>query len=89
MARRAVPARVQRAEWSLRNIVASWKRWTARQLGIGWKRDFFEHRLRQEESRREKADYILQNPVRKNLATRPEDWPFVYFADGRRPQFEW
>jgi hypothetical protein len=74
---------------TLQNVVTSWKRWTARELGIVWQRDFFEHRLRREESRREKADYILANPVRKNLAARPEDWPFVYFADGQHPQFEW
>ena len=87
MAPRAVTARTGRAEWTLRNIVTSWKRWTARQLGIRWQRDFFEHRLRREESRREKADYILHNPVRKKLVARPEDWPFVYFADGQRPDF--
>ena len=84
----AVPAR-KAGGTNLQQIVTSWKRWTARQLGIGWQRDFFEHRLRHEESRREKADYILQNPVRKKLAARPQDWPFVYFADGQRPQFEW
>jgi len=31
-----------------------------------------EHRLRHDESRREKADYILQNTVRKKLVARPE-----------------
>lgn len=69
-------------------IVRKWKEWTAKDLGIRWQRDFFEHRLRQEESRREKADYILQNPVRKHLVNRSEDWPFVYFADGTRPRFD-
>ena len=68
-------------------IVRKWKEWTAKTVGINWQRDFFEHRLRREESRREKADYILQNPVRKKLAARAEDWRFVYFADGQRPQF--
>jgi putative transposase len=68
-------------------IVSKWKEWTAKTIGINWQRDFFEHRLRREESRREKADYILQNPVRKKLVTRAEDWPFVYFANGQRPQF--
>jgi len=82
----AVPA-CKAGGTNLQQIVTSWKRWTARQLGIRWQRDFFEHRLRHEESRREKADYILQNPVRKMLAACPEDWPFVYFADGQRPQF--
>jgi REP element-mobilizing transposase RayT len=68
-------------------IVRKWKEWTAKQLGIDWQRDFFEHRLRREESRRQKADYILQNPVRKGLVSRPEDWPYVYFANGQQPHF--
>ncbi len=69
-------------------IVSQWKEWTAKEIGLGWQRDFFEHRLRHDESRRQKANYILENPVRKKLIARPEDWPFVYFADGERPQFE-
>ena len=73
---------------TLKLIISKWKEWTAKELGIVWQRDFFEHRLRHDESRREKADYILQNPVRKKLVARPEDWPFVYFGDGERPQFE-
>src|SRR5438477_7255935 len=48
---------------SLKLVVSKWKEWTAKVLGIVWQRDFFEHRLRHDESRREKADYILQNPV--------------------------
>ena len=68
-------------------IVRKWKEWTAKTLGLHWQRDFFEHRLRRDESRREKADYILQNPVRKKLVARPEEWPFVYFADGARPRW--
>jgi putative transposase len=64
-----------------RQVVSTWKEWTAKEFGIVWQRDFFEHRLREEESRREKADYILQNPVRKRLVARPEEWPYVYFAD--------
>jgi len=59
-----------------------------KELGIVWQRDFFEHRLRHDESRLEKADYILHNPVRKKLVAHPKDWPFVYFGDGERPQFD-
>jgi REP element-mobilizing transposase RayT len=66
-------------------VVRKWKEWTAKTIGIKWQRDFFEHRLRREESRREKADYILQNPVRQKLVALPEDWPFIYFADGQIP----
>ena len=72
---------------TIEGVVSDWKRWTSRQLGIEWQRDFFEHRLRHEESRRQKVDYILANPVRKELVARPEDWPFVYFGDGQKPKF--
>jgi REP element-mobilizing transposase RayT len=48
-------------------VISKWKEWTAQELGIVWQGDFFEHRLRHDESRREKANYILENPVRKNL----------------------
>jgi len=70
-------------------VIRKWKEWTAKELGIIWQRDFFEHRLRNDESRSEKAEYILQNPVRKQLVKLTEDWPFVYFAEGHRPTFEW
>jgi REP element-mobilizing transposase RayT len=72
---------------TLRLVVSKWKEWTAKKIGIAWQSDFFEHRLRRDESRRQKADYILENPVRKNLVKRTEDWPFIYFADGVRPDF--
>jgi putative transposase len=69
----------------LQLVVSKWKEWTAKQSSLVWQRDFFEHRLRHDESRREKAEYILQNPVRKKLVQRPEEWPFVYFGGGTRP----
>jgi putative transposase len=69
---------------TVKQIVGKWKEWTAKTLGIIWQRDFFEHRLRRDENRQEKGDYILQNPVRKKLVSCIEDWPFVYFADGRQ-----
>jgi putative transposase len=72
----------------VKRIITKWKEWTAKELGLKWQRDFFEHRLRNEESRREKATYILENPVRKNLVTRPEDWPYIYFGSGECPKFE-
>lgn len=64
----------------LRHAITQWKRWTARQGGFLWQRDFFDHRLRSEESEHEKADYILQNPVRAKLCADPEDWPHRWIA---------
>jgi putative transposase len=62
-------------------IVSKWKEWTAKTLKIEWQRDFFEHRLRNEENFRGKADYILENPVRAGLVKRADDWPYVFIAD--------
>ena len=62
-------------------IISKWKEWTAKTLRIDWQRDFFEHRLRTEQSFREKADYILANPVRAGLVDKIEDWPYVFIAD--------
>ncbi|MGA2281605.1 MAG: transposase [Verrucomicrobiota bacterium] len=71
------------SENTIQEIVSKWKRWTARQLKIEWQRDFFEHRLRSDESWREKADYILANPTRKDLAKDLKDWPYLLFPKPR------
>ena len=61
----------------IKELIASWKRYTSTRAKIQWQRDFFDHRLRGEESWSEKAEYILQNPVRANLVRNADDWPFV------------
>jgi REP element-mobilizing transposase RayT len=48
---------------SLSKLVRDFKRIAARKVGIEWQRNFFDHRLRHDESETEKYDYILQNPV--------------------------
>ena len=65
----------------IQTVVSKWKEWTAKSLGILWQRDFFEHRLRKEESFREKADYVLENPVRAGLVERWEDWPYIFIGE--------
>ena len=67
------------AKW-VQTVLSKWKEWTAKSLKIDWQRDFFEHRLRKEESFREKADYILANSVRAGLVERAEDWLYVFIA---------
>jgi len=66
-------------------VVRSWKHWTTRHLGVAWQRDFFEHRLRREESLREKADYVLNNPVRAGLVSRWQDWPHLWMPADDKP----
>jgi len=41
-----------------------------------WQRDFWDTRLRRSESYHDKWIYVQENPVRKGLATKPEDWPY-------------
>jgi len=59
-------------------VVSEWKKYIARTVGIQWQRDFFDHRLRHDESLREKTDYIEQNPVRAGLVKGRTDWPYVW-----------
>ena len=68
---------------SMKGSLRDWKRWTARQLGISWQRDWFDHRLRAEESWRAKAEYLVNNPVRAGLVEEAEDWPYYFFVERR------
>ena len=62
----------------LNDSVTSWKRYTARNLKINYQRDFFDHRLRREESIINKTQYILNNPVRAALVDSYEEWPYYW-----------
>ena len=62
----------------MKELIADWKRWTARQLEIEWEKGFFDHRLRDESNAIAKRTYILNNPVRANLIEKPTDWPYLY-----------
>jgi putative transposase len=65
-------------EGDMRKLVSSWKEITAKRVGIRWQRDFFDHRLRSNESYEEKANYIRMNPVRGGLVLDPKMWPFIW-----------
>ncbi len=69
------------SEKRIRTVMSKWKEWTAKSLRVCWQRDFFEHRLRHDESFSDEADYILDNPVRAGLVKNCEDWPYVFIAD--------
>ena len=49
-------------------------------LGCGpvWQEESFDHVLRSNESLQEKLEYIRQNPVRRKLAQKPEDYPWLW-----------
>jgi len=60
----------------MKRVIRNWKRYLSNHAGIDWERDFFDHRLRGDEGFTEKANYILNNPVRAGLVARFEDWPY-------------
>ena len=62
----------------MRRALANWKEMIAKKTDVRWQRDFFDHRLRADESYDEKAHYIRMNPVRAKLVPDPAAWPYVW-----------
>ena len=63
---------------ALRKVISTWKEIAAKKTGIRWQRDFFDHRLRDNEGYAEKAHYIRMNPVRAGLISDRAAWPYVW-----------
>jgi putative transposase len=72
-------------EPGMKTTVTNWKRFVAARHDIVWQRDFFDHRLRNNDELQEKTSYILQNPVRGRLCERIEDWIWIYRPNDRPP----
>jgi putative transposase len=68
-------------ETRLSDVIRDFKRITAKRTGIQWQRDYFDHRIRRDESLAEKADYILNSPVRAGLVKAVQQWPYVIRGD--------
>jgi hypothetical protein len=60
------------------NLIRAWKRHTSRHCGIAWQRDYFDHRIRNEEDHQSTWFYIRENPVRASLVASYEEWPHVW-----------
>ena len=58
--------------------IRDFKKWIASQCGVRWQTDFFDHRLRADESFIDKANYILANPVRASLTKDWQTWPHLW-----------
>lgn len=61
---------------SMSRVIGEWKRYQAKELGIVWQDNFFDHRLRNKAEADLKYGYIRRNPVVKNLCASPDDWPW-------------
>jgi REP-associated tyrosine transposase len=66
---------------SLGKLIRDYKSITAKIAGIKWQRNFFDHRLRHDESLAEKFAYVCQNPVRAGLIRSENDWPYIFIPD--------
>ncbi len=66
---------------NMETVMRAWKHYLAKENDIRWLRDFFDHRIRQDESLEEKAAYIRNNPVRGGLIKTPEEWSYVWEAE--------
>ena len=73
-------------EAAIQKAVTDWKHFNGHTFGITWQRDFFEHRLRGDESFDEKAFYIRMNPVRRGLCAKPEEWPYTWSLAASGPR---
>ena len=60
--------------------IGAWKSYLNRAGGLKWQRGYFDHRLRGEDTIREKAQYLCLNPVRAGLVTDSEAWPYLWNA---------
>ncbi|HJO95673.1 MAG TPA: transposase [Victivallales bacterium] len=62
----------------MHHTIKNWKRYIAKRCTIKWQRNFFDHRLRTDESYSKKEHYISMNPVRAGLADEYENWPYCW-----------
>jgi putative transposase len=59
--------------------VTFWKRQFTREHlneDWAWQRSAFHHRLRNAREYEDKWNYVQENPIRKGLASKVEDWPY-------------
>lgn len=54
--------------------IASWKGYLKRTCGVCWEKNYFDHRLRNDDQFALKAEYIRMNPVRAGLCKTATEW---------------
>lgn len=70
-------------EASVKATCGAWKGFLRRTAVIRFQTDCFEHRIRNETEFSEKWDYVRNNPVRKGLVERADEWHWWMGFDPR------
>ena len=70
-------------ERNLGTIIGSWKAYHAQNNGLDWQKNFFDHRIRNEQSEGEQWAYIRRNPVAAGLCEGIDDWPWWIAQDDK------
>jgi REP element-mobilizing transposase RayT len=75
---------IEMKNYSLSNIVHSWKSFTAHKAnkllnrtGRFWMSDYFDRFIRDEKHFMATVEYIRRNPVKAGLVNAPEKWPWL------------
>jgi REP element-mobilizing transposase RayT len=74
-------------ERTLQNWVSAFKRYTSREgrrmynIHAFWQKNFYDHIVRSDESLLEICQYILNNPVRKEIVSNWEEYPYSKIID--------
>jgi len=76
-----VPEIGGRGATALPMVAANFKHLLSARYGIGFQRDFFDTRIRDEVHYAEKWNYICKNPVERGLVATPRDWPHCIAFD--------
>ena len=63
-------------KWMFRWRATATRNWPREGEKPIWQKDFFDRQLRRGESYSRKWAYVLNNPVRAELAESPQDWPY-------------
>ena len=68
---------------TLSQLIQTFKRFTAnqinarlKQIGSIWQENYYDHGIRRDESLNKIIRYCYENPVRKKLVSKPEDYPY-------------
>ena len=75
---------------SVSQVQAKYKRFTRpilESVELSWQTNFYEHRLRADDSTELFARYVFLNPYRKRLITCDETWPWWVLSRQYKPEF--